>query len=152
MTVRPLGQLAGLLVQPDPRLASRLCYDRSQLPSIKPSLLHPSLSSRLRELGLGFHLSGKCSWRSGRKQRKISVVSGVRAISTTSDDVSRSPGTRLVESRHLAPVPDDAADDDTLSSDFPQFQGRQFCRLDSRQCRRFHRHFITTTTPRNPVS
>ena len=88
----------------DPRPASRLCYDRSRLLSIHPSQLDPSQSSRLRKLGIGFHLSSKRSCRGGkRKQRKISVVSGVRAASTTSNDVRRSPGTRSVDSRHLAP-------------------------------------------------
>ena len=88
----------------DHRPTNRLCYDRSQLLSIQPSQLDLSLSSRLRELGIGFHLSSKRSCRGGkRKQRKISVVSGVRAASTTSNDVRRSPGTRSVDSRHLAP-------------------------------------------------
>ena len=42
---------------------------------------------------------------------KISVVSGVRAAaSTTSNDVRRLPGMRSVDSRHLAPVTDVAAD------------------------------------------
>ena len=95
----------------DHRPKNRLCYDRSQLLSIQPSQLDLSLSSRLRELGIGFHLSNKRSCRGGkRKQRKISVVSGVRAASTTSNDVRRSPGTRSVDSRHLAPVTDVAAD------------------------------------------
>ena len=90
---------------------NRLCYDRSQLLSIQPSQLDLSLSSRLRELGIGFHLSNKRSCRGGkRKQRKISVVSGVRAASSRSNDVRRSPGTRSVDSRHLAPVTDVAAD------------------------------------------
>ena len=76
-----------------------------------PRNLNLSLSSRLRELGLGFHLSSKRSCRGGkRKQRKISVVSGVRAASTTRNDVRRSPGTRSVYSRHLARVTDVAAD------------------------------------------
>ena len=56
--------------------------------TIQPSHLDLSLSSRLRELGIGFHLSSKRSCRGGkRKQRKISVVSGVRVASTTSNDV-----------------------------------------------------------------
>ena len=88
---------------------NRLCYDRSQLLSIQPSQLDLSLSSR--ELGIGFHLSSKRSCRGGkRKQRKVSVVSGVRAASTTSNDVRRSPGTRSADSRHLAPVTDVAND------------------------------------------
>ena len=88
---------------------NRLCYDRSQLLSIQPSQLDLSLSSR--ELGIGFHLSSKRSCRGGkRKQRKVSVVSGVRAASTTSNDVRRSPGTRSADSRHLAPVTDIAND------------------------------------------
>ena len=95
----------------DPHPKNRLCYDRSQLLSIQPSQLDPSLSSGLRELGIGFHLSSKRSCRGGkRKQHKISVVSGVRASSKTSNDVRRSPGTRSVESRHRVPVTDDAAD------------------------------------------
>ena len=95
----------------DHRPTNRLCYDRSQLLSIQPSQLDLSLSSCLRELGIGFHLSSKCSCRGGkRKQRKVSVVSGVRAASTTSNDVRRSPGTRSVDSRHLAPVTDVAPD------------------------------------------
>ena len=74
--------------QLDHRPKNRLCYDRSQLLSIQPSQLDLSLSSRLRELGIGFHLSNKRSCRGGkRKQRKISVVSGVRAASTTCNDV-----------------------------------------------------------------
>ena len=90
---------------------NRLCYDRSQFLSIQPSQLDLLLSSRLRELGIGFYLSSKRSCRGGkRKQRKISVVSGVRAASATSNDVRRSPGTRSVDSRHLAPVTDVAAD------------------------------------------
>ena len=91
----------------DHRPTNRLCYDRSQFLSIQPSQLDLSLSSRLQELGIGFHLSSKRCCRGGkRKQRKISVVSGVRAASTTSTDVRRSPGTssRSVDSRHLAPV------------------------------------------------
>ena len=88
---------------------NRLCYDRSQLLSIQPSQLDLSLSSR--ELGIGFHLSSKRSCRSGkRKQRKISVVSGVRVASTTSNDVRRSPRTKSEDSRHPAPVTDVAAD------------------------------------------
>ena len=71
----------------DHRPKNRLCYDRSQLLSIQPSQLDLSLSSRLRELGIGFNLSSKRSCRGGkRKQRKISVVSGVRAASTTNSD------------------------------------------------------------------
>ena len=67
---------------------NRLCYDRSQFLSIQPSQLDLSLSSRLQELGIGFHLSSKRCCRGGkRKQRKISVVSGVRAASTTCNDV-----------------------------------------------------------------
>ena len=94
-----------------PHPTNCLCYDQSQFLSIQPSQLDISLSSRLRELGIGFHLSNKRSCRGGkRKQRKISVVSGVRAASTTSNDVRRSPGTRSVDSRHLAPVTDVAAD------------------------------------------
>ena len=93
------------------RVSPRLCYDRSQLLSIQPSQLDLSLSSRLRELGIGFHLSSKRSCRGGkRKQCKISVVSGVRAASTTSTDVRRSPGMRSVDPRHFAPVTDVAAD------------------------------------------
>ena len=67
---------------------NRLCYDRSQFLSIQSSQLDLSLSSRLRKLGIRFHLSSKRSCRGGkRKQRKISVVSGVRAASTTCNDV-----------------------------------------------------------------
>ena len=106
----------------DHRPANRLCHDQSQPPSIPASPLDhcptnrlcsapvdPALATRslaeLRELGIGFHLSSKCSCRGGkRKERKIS------AASTTSDDVRRSPGTRSVDSRHLAPVTDVAAD------------------------------------------
>ena len=95
----------------DHRPTNRLCYDRSQLLSIQPSQLDLLLSSRLRELGIGFHLSSKRSCRSGkRKQRKISVVSGVRVTSTTSSDVRRSPRTKSEDSRHPAPVTDVAAD------------------------------------------
>ena len=95
----------------DHRPTNRLCYDRSQLLSIQPSQLDLLLSSRLRELGIGFHLSSKRSCRGGkRKQRKISVVSGVRVTSTTSSDVRRSPRTRSEDSRHPAPVTDVAAD------------------------------------------
>ena len=95
----------------DHRPTNRLCYDRSQLLSIQPSQLDLSLSFCLRELGIRFHLSSKCSCRGGkRKQRKVSVVSGVRAASTTSNDVRRSPGTRSVDSRHLAPVTEVAPD------------------------------------------
>ena len=95
----------------DHRPTNRLCHDRSQFLSIQPSQLDLSLSSSLRELGIGFHLSSKHSCRGGRrKQRKISVVSGVRAASTTSNDVHWSPGTRSVDSRHLARVTDVAAE------------------------------------------
>ena len=72
----------------DHRPTNRLCHNRSQFLSIQPSQLDLSLSSRLRELGIGFHLYSKRSCRGGRKkQRKISVVSGVRAASTTNNDV-----------------------------------------------------------------
>ena len=90
---------------------NRLCYDRSQLLSIQPSQIEPSLSSCLRELGIRIHHSSKRSRRGGRKkQRKISVVSGIGATSTTNNDVRRSPGSRSLDSRHLAPVTDVAAD------------------------------------------
>ena len=95
----------------DHRPTNRLCYDRSQLLSIQPSQLDLSLSSRLRELDTGFHLSSKRSCRSGkRKQHKIRVVPGVRVASTTSNDVRRSPRTKSEDSRHPAPVTDVAAD------------------------------------------
>ena len=49
--------------------------------------------------------------RGSSTRYKISVVSGVRAAaSTTSNDVRRLPGMRSVDSRHLAPVTDVAAD------------------------------------------
>ena len=114
----------------DHRPTNRLCYDRCQFLSIQPSQLDLSLSSRLRELGIGFHLSSKRSCRGGkRKQRKISVVSGVRAASATSNDVRRSPGTRSADSRHLAPVTDVAADVPPCSRTFYSSRGASFANL-----------------------
>ena len=111
------------------RVSPRLCYDRSQLLSIQPSQLDLSLSSHLQELGIGFHLSSKRSCRGGkRKQRKISVVSGVRAASTSSD-VRLSPGTRSVDSRHLAPVTDVAADVPPCSRTSYSSRGVSFANL-----------------------
>ena len=113
-----------------PHPTNCLCYDQSQFLSIQPSQLDISLSSRLQELGIGFHLSSKCSCRGGRrKQRKISVVSGVRAASTTSNDVRRSPGTRSVDSRHLAPVTDVAADVTHRSRTSYSLRGVSFANL-----------------------
>ena len=107
-----------------------LCYDRSQLLSIQPLQLDLSLSSHLQELGIGFHLSGKRSCRGRkRKQHKISVVSGVRAASTTSNDVCRSPGTRSVDSRHLAPVTDVATDVPHRSRTSYSLRGVSFANL-----------------------
>ena len=109
--------------------ANHFCYDRSQLLSIQPSQLELSLSSRLRELGIGFHLSSKRSCRGGkRKQRKISS-GGVRAASTTSNDVRRSPGTRSMDSRHLAPVTDVAADVPPRSRTSYSSRGASFANL-----------------------
>ena len=103
---------------------------RSELLRSEPSQLDLSLSSRLRELGIGFHLSSKRFCRGGkRKQRKISVVSGVRAASTTSNDVRRSPGTRSVDSRHLAPVTDVAADVPPRSRTSYSSRGVSFAKL-----------------------
>ena len=112
---------------PDYRPTNHLCHDQSQSPSIpaspldhcptnhlcynrilsiQPSQLDLSPSSCLQKLSIGFHLS--C--RGGkRKQRKISVVFGARVASTTSNDVRQSPGMRSVDSRHLVPVTDIAA-------------------------------------------
>ena len=104
---------------------------RSELLRSEPSQLDLSLSSRLRELGIGFHLSSKRFCRGGkRKQRKISVVSGVRAASTTSNDVRRSPGTRSVDSRHLAPVTDVAADVPPRSRTSYSSRGVSFANLN----------------------
>ena len=55
--------------------SSRLQYSRKELLSVAPCSLHPSVTSCIRDLGIGRRLPKIRSHRAGRrKQRKISVL------------------------------------------------------------------------------